>query len=151
MLLVARDGLVVRRALTEDRDKVWPLAREFATSFLLERTAFDRSFDELNCDGNTLLLVAESERKEVIGYLLASIHGTFLANGPVVWVEELMVGERFRRQGVGRALMEEVERWSGALRASYVSLATRRADDFYLELGYESSATFYKKTLLSPG
>jgi GNAT superfamily N-acetyltransferase len=125
---------------------VWPLARDFATSFQLERTAFDRSFDELVGDENALLVVAETAAKEVIGYLLANRHGTFLANGPVVWVEEVMVGERFRRQGVGRTLMEEAERWSKTGRATYISLASRRAGDFYLSLGYKDSATFYKRT-----
>lgn len=127
---------------------VWPLARDFATSFRPEPRAFHHSFDELVGADGTLLLVAELDQSEIIGYLLASHHGTFLANGPVAWVEEVMVDERFRRQGVGRALMEEAERWSRAVPASYVALASRRAGEFYAALGYEPSATFYRKTLV---
>ncbi|MDQ0635950.1 GNAT superfamily N-acetyltransferase [Arthrobacter pascens] len=41
----------------------------------------------------------------VVGYLLAHCRATFLANGPVAWVEEIMVAERARRNGVGQALM----------------------------------------------
>ena len=51
----------------------------------------------------------------------------FLANGPVAWVEEIMVAERARRNGVGQALMIELESWAESQGAAYVSLASRRA------------------------
>lgn len=58
-----------------------------------------------------------------------------------------MVAERARRQGVGQALMTEVESWAQADGAAYVSLASRRAGDFYRALAYEDAATFFKKPL----
>jgi GNAT superfamily N-acetyltransferase len=83
----------------------------------------------------------------IVGYLLASSHLTFLANGPVVWVEEVMVDWPARGSGVGRQLMDAAETWARDQGAAYVSLASRRAGEFYLALGYEESATFFKKTL----
>jgi histone acetyltransferase (RNA polymerase elongator complex component) len=44
--------------------------------------------------------------------------------------------------------MAEAERWAQDYGAPYVSLASRRASDFYLSLGYEESATYFKKTLV---
>jgi GNAT superfamily N-acetyltransferase len=102
----------IRAADIKDRDNVWPLARDFASSFVLERTCFDASFDLLLTRRDTLLLIAERSQDDVIGYLLAFGHATFLANGPVAWVEEIMVAEQARRTGVGRKLMEAAERWS---------------------------------------
>ncbi len=125
---------------------MWPLARAFATSFLPLKEAFDSSFLKLVGAPDTLLLVAEIE-SGIVGYLLAFNHGTFFANGPVAWVEELMVEESSRTTGIGRALMDEAESWARSIGAAYLSLATRRAADFYLALGYEDSATFFRKML----
>jgi GNAT superfamily N-acetyltransferase len=136
--------LIVRRATASDASDVWPLALEFATSYTPVRPVFERTFAALVDAPGTLLLVAR-RADAVVGYLLASTHLTFLANGPVVWVEEVMVDSDHRRHGIGRALMDEVERWAAELDAAYVSLASRRAGDFYRELGYDDSATFFKK------
>ena len=38
------------------------------------------------------------------------MHLTLFANGPVAWVEEAMVQTGSRRQGIGRALLEEFEK-----------------------------------------
>ena len=95
------------------------------------------------------LPVAEQSSGSVVGYLLAHCRGSFLSNGPVTWVEEVMVAERARRQGVGQALMTEVESWAELRGAAYVSLASRRASDFYRALAYKDAATLYKKALNS--
>jgi GNAT superfamily N-acetyltransferase len=141
------NDVTIRPAAGADRDAVWPLARDFATSFVPEREAFEASYDALLARDDTLLLVAESADLGVVGYLLGSVHGTFLANGPVAWVEEVMVDEQARRTGVGAALMAASETWAVEQGAAYLSLASRRAGDFYLALGYEDSAVFYKKVL----
>lgn len=137
---------VVRAAQPSDREHVWPLAHDFATSFQPERASFDASFDALLAAPQTLVLVAETPQLGIVGYLLANSHLTFLANGPVAWVEEVMVDQHVRRTGVGRALMAAAEDWSRAISAAYMALASRRARDFYLALGYQDSAVFYKKT-----
>ena len=136
----------VRPARSSDLDAVWPLARDFATTFRVQRAAFDVAFATLIADDRTWLLVAE-ERAVVAGYVLASWHQTFLANGPVCWVEELMVSEAFRARGVGSTLMEAVEAKARGNGCAYVSLASRRAVGFYMGIGYEDSATFLRKLL----
>ena len=139
---------LIRRAKCSDVEAVWPLARDFATSFRPERTAFETTLDQLVDEPRALVLVAESHR-EVCGYLLAHTHATFLANRPITWVEEVMVTEERRRSGVGRSLMEAAEEWACREGSAYISLASRRAGGFYEQLGYDNSATFYKKHLLS--
>jgi GNAT superfamily N-acetyltransferase len=95
---------------------------------------------------DTLVLIAEGD-EQVVGYLLASTHGTFFANAPVAWVEELMVAEPARRSGIATALIAHAELWARQQGAAYVSLATRRAANFYDALGYEESAIFFRKLL----
>ena len=138
--------LDVRPGRAEDLDAVWPLARDFATTFDVERSAFDTSFTALVADDRTWLLVAH-EDGIVLGYALASWHQTFLANGPVCWVEELMVSEEYRSKGVGGALMRAIEAKASVAGGAYVSLASRRAVGFYTGIGYEDSATFLRKLL----
>ena len=123
--------------------------RAFAVSFTPERDAFERTLRELLSRTDTLLLVAEADGA-VIGYLLASVHPTLFANAPVAWVEEVMVDAGSRRAGVGSALMAAAERWAAESGAAYISLASRRAAEFYLALGYEDSAVFFRKHAVAP-
>jgi GNAT superfamily N-acetyltransferase len=145
---VTRNRPLIRPAIAADCDQVWPLAHDFATSFEPQRSAFDQSFSHLISAPHTLLAVAEDDELGLVGYLLANSHTTFLANGPVAWVEEVTVDARLRRTGLGTELMAFAERWSTSIGAAYIALASRRAGDFYLALGYEDSAVFYRKTLI---
>lgn len=145
----------VRPARAADADALWPLARDFATSFRPRRDAFDQTLAALLDRDDTLLAVATDPAPgsaadgAPLGYLLASVHLTFLANGPVCWVEEVMIDPAHRGRGLGAALMGHAERWATARGAAYVSLASRRAGPFYEALGYDDSATFYRRDLPS--
>ncbi|KAB8185707.1 GNAT family N-acetyltransferase [Nonomuraea phyllanthi] len=143
------DDLVIRRAEKADADAVFALAREFGLTFRPERAAFDAALPELLANEDALLLAAVVGGR-VQGYLLGFVHLTLFANGPVAWVEEAMVQSGSRRQGIGRALLEEFERWARSREAGYVAMATRRAPEFYHALGYEASATFFRKVLRQP-
>ncbi|MBN6051984.1 GNAT family N-acetyltransferase [Nonomuraea sp. RK-328] len=138
--------LVIRPATESDAEELFGLTREFALSFRPERAAFDEALPRLLRDEDALLITAVT-CGQVHGYLLGFAHLTLFANGPVAWVEEAMVRRGSRRQGIGRALLEECERWARARGARYVSMATRRAPEFYHALGYEESAAFFRKML----
>jgi GNAT superfamily N-acetyltransferase len=140
-------NIEIRRAVLQDCDRVWPLVQAFATSYIPDHGAYDRAFSQLIDRQDTLLLVAESEAVGIVGYTLANCHGTLFANGNVAWVEEVMVTDSERLGGVGRALMDEVEEWAKSVPVSYICLATRRADAFYGRLGYQLSASFFKKEM----
>lgn len=75
------------------------------------------------------------------------IHDTFYANGKVAWLEEIMVKDDFRRKGVGSKLISFFEQDSKNKGCKLIALATRRASDFYIAIGYEESATYFRKTL----
>jgi GNAT superfamily N-acetyltransferase len=144
----------VRPATPADRDQLWPLARDLATSYTVDRQAFECSYASLLANSSALVLVAEAEAgaaavddELIVGYLLALTHPAFHANAPVAWVEEIMVAAPARGTGAGRHLMAAAESWARSNGAAYLALATRRAAPFYRALGCDESATYFKKPL----
>ena len=125
---------------------MFDLAEDFATSFAPERAAFETALADIIATEAANLSVAEVG-DEVVGYCLGFDHYTFYANGRVAWVEEITVHETMRRRGVGKALMENFEEWSRNRDNRLVALATRRAASFYKSIGYEESATFFRRLL----
>ena len=138
---------MIRPAEHRDRDAVLALAKNFATSFVVEEEAFNATFEALLTDSSTHFAVAEVEKGAVVGYVLAFSHSTFYANGRVAWVEEITVHADYRRQGLGKALMQSVEEWAATQDCKLIALATRRAANFYETLNYEASATYFRKLM----
>ncbi len=136
----------IRRANRQDAEVVAALAADLAQSFAFSRPDFDRTFPDLLARADACLLIAEDAGISV-GYLLGFRHLTFYANGPVGWVEELLVRDGQRGRGVGRALMNAFERWAADGECALVALATRRAAAFYRALGYQDSAAYLRKVL----
>lgn len=136
----------IRPARPGDRDDVFILARDFATSFEVEREPFNASFQHILDDPDALLLVAEDDG-DVIGYCCGLDHKALFANGSVAWVEEITVRASRRQSGIGKLLMTAFEDWARSRNSRYVALGTRRAADFYLAIGYEESAVYFRKLL----
>jgi GNAT superfamily N-acetyltransferase len=136
---------IVRPATAEDAPVVAGLAGELAQSFELDRASFDASYPALVGDANACVLVAADDGDHLLGYLLGFRHLTFYANGPVAWVEELLVRPERRQSGLGRALMTSFEDCAARNGCALVALATRRAKPFYLAIGYQESATYLRK------
>jgi GNAT superfamily N-acetyltransferase len=134
----------IRQALTADADGVAGLAAELALSFPFSRERFLASYPALLATDHACLLVA-TNGPEYLGYLLGFRHLTFYANGPVAWVEEIVVSGGDRGHGIGRALMSAFEERAIAQGCALIALATRRAAPFYRALGYEESATYFRK------
>jgi GNAT superfamily N-acetyltransferase len=138
----------IRRARAGDADVVGGLAAELAMSFEFSAERFRASFPALLAADDACLLLAV-DRGDGLGYLLGFRHLTFYANGPVGWVEEIVVRQRNRGQGTGKALMTAFEQWAAGSGCALVALATRRAAPFYSALGYAESASYFRKVLVN--
>ena len=115
-------------------------------SFEFSQERFRASYPALLASEGACLLLAVNGH-ENHGYLLGFRHLTFYANGPVGWVEEVVVRRQARGLGIGRLLMSAFEHWAAERGCALVALATRRAAPFYNALGYEESATYFRKLL----
>jgi GNAT superfamily N-acetyltransferase len=140
------NSATTRPAESTDADALLSLASSFATSFTVDAERFATQLAALLADPTSALAVAVIDG-DVVGYVAASLHPTLYANGPVAWIEELMVHPARRRAGVGQSLVATVERWASARGAVMVSLATRRASAFWSAAGFEASATYFRKVL----
>ncbi len=88
---------------------------------------------------------------EVVG--LATIHAslTIVDEDPVAKISAIVVDSRFRRRGIGEALVSELEAAARALGCSLLFLTTAesRADAhaFYRRLGFEETGRRFAKRL----
>ena len=80
------------------------VAGELAQSFAFSREKFDLSYPAVLASEDACLLVA-ADGDDCVGYVLGFRHLTFYANGPVGWVEELLVTQDYRGRGLGRSLL----------------------------------------------
>jgi GNAT superfamily N-acetyltransferase len=138
---------VVRPATQEDEESIFLLAAQLSPTFIVERSAFSVAFAHLLKADDVYLHVAATSGS-VVAYLLGWNRIAFYSNGPVSWVQEIVVHPEHRRLRVGKLLMTHFESWSADRGARLVSLATQGASNFYLALGYQDSATYYKKPIL---
>jgi GNAT superfamily N-acetyltransferase len=144
--VTAQHQLVVRAAKSEDEAAVFDLAADMATTFDVRPDNFQTSFHALIKADHAFVLVADVDG-QVGGYLLGFRHLAFFANGPIAWVEEIAVRRDLRRQGLGEELMKGFEDKARAAGARLIALATRRASSFYEAIGYEPSATYFRKLI----
>jgi GNAT superfamily N-acetyltransferase len=101
-------------------------------------------------DPSTWVIVAEVD-SEIAGLGALHVQNLVERDEPGCEVAGLVVGDRFRRQGVGEALMEALEdeaRRRGG-RVMVLNTAHRRADAhaFYEALGYQHTGRRYAKEL----
>jgi GNAT superfamily N-acetyltransferase len=138
--------LNVRRATVADEFALFALVSRFPTPTPPTREVFAVALRLKLKDSDGFIAVAESGGS-LIGYVAGDAHETFYAGGKVAWVDEILVTEDARRQGIGRALMSEFETWAENGRCKLIGLASRGATSFYEELGFETSSGYFKRYL----
>jgi ribosomal protein S18 acetylase RimI-like enzyme len=94
------------------------------------------------CGKHRCVKVAEVEGR-VVGMCTAQTLISTAEGGIVALVEDMVVHERFRGQGIGRWLMESVEAWAREHGANRLQLLADRTNasalEFYHRLGWQST------------
>jgi ribosomal protein S18 acetylase RimI-like enzyme len=140
--------LDLRSARPEDSAAIAELLGELGYPSTPEQAA--ERIERIASDPTTWLVVAELVG-EIAGFGVLHVQNLVERDQPGVEVAGLVVGERFRRRGIGAMLMQALEDEARARggRVLVLNTAHRRADAhaFYEALGYEHTGRRYAKEL----
>jgi GNAT superfamily N-acetyltransferase len=141
-------GATIREATTDDALSVAALLGELGYRSSPEQAA--ERLARIDADSSTWAIVAEVD-SELAGLGALHVQNLVERDEPGCEVAGLVVGQRFRRRGIGEILMQALEdeaRRRGG-RVMVLNTAHRRADAhaFYEALGYEHTGRRYAKEL----
>lgn len=133
----------IRRANIDDLNNLIPLLK------LLFAIEADFSFDEakqrrglelmLERPDERCILVAEVN-KEVVGMCTAQLVITTAEGGTAALIEDVVVKEEYRGQGIGRKMLDELEAWAWQREVKRLQLLADRSNtpalEFYSRLNW---------------
>lgn len=129
-----------------DAEDIFEMADTLSMSFDVAGKHELSDFLRVLKDDGTIFLIARIGNVAV-GYLYGNTHYAFYAAQNIAWIEELYVKEEYRRNGVATSLLKHAEQIANERKAALISVATRRAEQFYERSGYQRSAHYFRKLL----
>lgn len=144
--------LTIRTALPSDAAEIATLTAQLG--YPADTAVTHARLERLLRADDQLVIVACTSDK-IAGWLQAHAYD-ILESGLIVEIVGLVVAESCRRAGIGRALVEQAERWAGARgpESLVVRSNTLRTEShrFYPTLGFTASKTqaVYQKPLRRP-
>ena len=137
--------MIIEKLKLEDLEQVVQL-HKLIIPFALDLEVAKETCQKMMQNEDFYLLVAKEEG-EVIGTVTGICCKTLAT--PFFVVEDMVVRETHRGKGVGRALMEELERISLENHSAYAILVSsghrKGAHKFYEELGYTDDVRGFRK------
>jgi GNAT superfamily N-acetyltransferase len=132
--------MTIRNATEEDLDETLRLIEALGYPGL-DRESFDGIFKAILHHPEMALLLAEDSLGRVVGLASISHRPQLRLAGILVSLDELVVADEARGQGVGRALLDQVKSIAKTLGAARLELETNRARvsyqrSFYLKNGF---------------
>lgn len=98
------------------------------------------------------IFVAHDPTAKVIGMVSAQLVISTAMGGPSAWIEDMIVCEPFRGQGIGKALLDKAEEWAkskGAKRIQLVADADNEpALEFYKHLNWQPTRLYAWKKII---
>jgi GNAT superfamily N-acetyltransferase len=132
---------VVREGRLSDAAEIATLTNELG--YAADAAAISRRLQGILGKPNDLVTVVACDG-EIAGWLQAHA-AVVVETGFRVEIVGLIVGARFRRRGIGRALVEHAEQWAAGIGAEVIVVRsnTKRVEShrFYPALGYGLSKT----------
>lgn len=133
---------IIRRAKAEDAKAIEKLYRELNT--LSEPTVVPERIAELAASKNTHLLVCDDGEDILATALVCLCQDVMYGNQPFALVENVVVSAGYKREGIGKEMMDYIEAFCLQQDCSKIMLQTSRkngaARDFYRAMGYDPDA-----------
>ena len=146
-------GVNVRRARPGDASHVFALVEQLG--YHPDHRGFDETFAQVVRHPEAAVYVA-AEGMRVIGYLSMSQRPQIRLGGRAACIDELVIDERRRGEGIGTALLEAAISYARGLGCKRVDLSTTRSRQsyergFYVAHGFvEVDAALLRFELIKP-
>lgn len=137
---------LIRPARQQDVEQLVGLLHSLFTieeDFCADTGKQHRGLELMLRDERSHILVAEADG-QVVGMCTGQVVISTAEGGPAILVEDMVVAENFRGQGLGRALLDGLIAWGqeqGATRMQLLADCTNQpALDYYRHLGWQQTA-----------
>lgn len=132
----------IRRADAKDAEAITKLYRELNT--LSEPSVLPERITEIATSETTFLFVCDDRNEIVATALLCLCQDVMYQRQPFAVVENVVVSADYKREGIGKSLMDYIEGFCLQKDCSKIMLQTsnenRDARDFYTAMGYDPDA-----------
>lgn len=133
---------VIRRATKDDTEAIANLYRELNT--LSPVSVLPERIEAVANSDNTHLLVCDDGDDIIATALVCLCQDVMFDNQPFALVENVVVSADYKREGIGKSMMDHIEAFCVEQDCSKIMLQTssknRDARDFYTAMGYDPDA-----------
>lgn len=133
---------VIRRATKDDTEAIANLYRELNT--LSPVSVLPERIEAVANSDNTHLLVCDDGDDIIATALVCLCQDVMFDNQPFALIENVVVSADYKREGIGKSMMEHIEAFCVEQDCSKIMLQTssknRAARDFYTAMGYDPDA-----------
>lgn len=141
--------ITIRPAALEDYEEIIPLYNAFVSE---ERyTKKDNDSFEKVIQSNTNYMYVALDENRIIGFITFSTRNVVRYPKPILEIDELFVGISYRKHGVGRRLMEQMEEDARTLNCYRIFIESqydhKGAHAFYESLGYKNYGYHFIKNV----
>lgn len=141
----------IRKATKKDIKEIAKLMlEEFSKPPFKEKTTIDSVIKSLIFYFKIGRAFIATKNKKIVGIVIFKIEQWW--EGPVILIEDLAVKENFKKQGIGKILINEVEDYAKKIKSKTISFVTHKksyAVKFYIKQGYkiEKNTLFMRKKI----
>lgn len=132
----------IRRATKNDADDIANLYRELNT--LSPVSVLPERIEAVANSSNAHLLVCDDGGEIIATALVCLCQDVMFDNQPFALIENVVVSADYKREGIGKSIMDHIEAFCLEQDCSKIILQTssenREARDFYTAMGYDPDA-----------
>lgn len=144
------EEILIRECTTNDFDSVFELLKQLWPDMLLDYDALQMIYkNALESDKQRFIVALIDNR--IIGFCSLTIKNNIWVAGNLGHIDELVVDKKYRRQGVGRELMNEITHIAKENICKRIELDSafhrKEAHLFYENSGYENRAYLFSKEI----
>ena len=141
--------ITTRQANIEDFKKVFNLLKELWPNYDLDIKVVKHIFSEGLASDQIYYFVAQ-KNNEIIGFVSLSITNS-LQYGKIATIDEVIVTKKYRRQGVGKNMLNCVESFAKKIHCKNIDLHSgllrKKAHIFYKSNGFEIVSHYFFKNI----